>query len=121
MSAQTEMRPHADRIEGIDETEQFRLGPNEPTEHLQPPQQPPNLLNFGPALSRDIGVEFVGADSLAILHTVAEFGINQLDAELPHQQYDKMVVGRNERSHRNIERYGRPVVLWNVDGDGIAE
>ena len=59
-------------------------------------------------------------DLTAILHAVAEPGIDELDTVLLHEQNDMVVDRGNARSDGNIERNRGPIVLRHVGRNGIA-
>ena len=59
-------------------------------------------------------------DAAAILHAVAESGIDQFDTMLLHEQKNMMVYGGNARGDGNIERNQRAIVLRHIGRNGIT-
>ena len=86
---------------------------------MQTPQDPLKLRDFELKLIFDFGVEVVGIDLAAILHAVAEPVVDQLYAELFHQQYDVVVHRRDARRDRDVEGDRAAVVLRHVGGDRV--
>ena len=71
------------------------------------------LLSYGP-------VEIVGVDMAAVLHAVAESGVDQFNTELSHQQQDVVLYGQNTGGERNVEGYGAAVILRHISRNGIS-
>ena len=56
----------------------------------------------------------------AVLHAIAESGVNKLNAELFHQQQDVVIYGRNTSGDGNVEGNGAAVILRHISGNGIS-
>ena len=56
----------------------------------------------------------MGVYTATVLHTVAESGIDQLYAELFHQQQDVSIYRRNTGGDGNIEGNGAAVILRHI-------
>ena len=93
--AEVENRTHAYVIERVESIEQSGPGPVEPTKPPQAFQEPLEFRDFRLQLPPDIGIEIMGIDAAAILHAVAEFGIDQFDTVLLHEQKNVVVDRRN--------------------------
>ena len=106
--------PHADVVEWVECVDKFRPGVGqrtEPVNALQDFLKPGDLqLQFFP----DVGVEIVGVDAAAVLDAVVEPGIDQVDAELLHQQDDVVVYGWNTGGDGNVEGNRAAVILRHV-------
>ncbi len=118
-TGQIQDRPHADVVERIEGVQKFRLGPAQPTEPLQTPQDSLKLYNLGLQLLSDVGVEIVGVNTVTVLHAVTESGIDQFNAKLFHQQQDMVIYRRNAGGDGNIEGNGTAVILRHIGSDRI--
>ena len=86
---------------------------------MQALQDPLELRDLGLELPPDLGVEIVGVDIAAVSHAVAEPGVDQLDSEPLHQQYDVVIHRRYAGGHRDVEGDGTAVILAHVHRDRI--
>ena len=86
---------------------------------MQAPQDSLELRNLELQLLPDIGVEIVGVEPAAVLHAVVESGVDQLDAELIHQQDDVVINRRDTSGHGYVEGNRAAVILRHVGGNRI--
>ena len=114
-----EDRPHADVVERIQGVHELRPGAGHPAEAVQAFQNALEPGDLGLQVVPDVGVEVVGIQAAAILHAVAEPGIDQVDAVLLHHQHHVVVHRRYAGSDGDVEGDGTAVVLGHLGRDGI--